>query len=40
VDNGGANVYFAYTYTGNRDEYIAAYYNEDYDVIPAANSFY
>jgi hypothetical protein len=40
VDNGGANVYFAYTYEGNRDDYIAAYYNETYDVIPAANSFY
>ena len=40
VDNGGANVYFAYTYVGNRYDYIYAYENGVYDVIPAANSFY
>jgi hypothetical protein len=40
VDNGGANVYFAYTYVGNRWDYIYAYENGIYDVIPAANSFY
>lgn len=40
VDNGGANVYFAYTYVGDRFDYIYAYENGIYDVIPAANSFY
>jgi hypothetical protein len=40
VDNGGANVYYAYTYVGNRTDYIYAYTNNLYDVIPAANSFY
>jgi hypothetical protein len=40
VDNGGANVYFAYTYVGDRWDYIYAFENDLYDVIPAANSFY
>lgn len=40
VNNGGANVYFAYPYGGNRYDYMYSYENDIYDVIPAANSFY
>lgn len=40
VDNGGANVYFAYTYVGGWPDYTFQWENGIYEVIPAANSFY
>ncbi len=40
VDNGGANVYYAYTYVGSHYDYTYAWENGIYEVIPAANSFY
>lgn len=40
VDNGGANVYFAYTYVGGWPDYTYQWENGIYEVIPAANSFY
>lgn len=40
VDNGGANVYYAYTYVGSHYDYTIAWENGIYDIIPAANSFY